>query len=226
MVEFISYAEWVAHYQTAMMQAGVVREDARVAAQLGWSILAMHQACYGRDEMTKIHFSAVPAAELSGGIVAYCRDARCSGDREESYVVYAPDLAQKFSDRLQLYGHRIDAAVLIESIAVHEVRHRIQYRESSSLKRFSRSHVRGFWPNEFLVEVVAHMCEEYHRREVSARATGVSKEDIGWILSDDEFDADVIERIYVHRYDHITTDQALSDFLRMNCPQVPFASRT
>lgn len=223
MTQFISYQEWTSQYENELIRCGARREDACLAAQLGWNIVKAHQACYGVHSTTPVHFSLQPLPQQPGAL------AVCSGqksDGPECYVVFTEGLHNRLAELQSFYGTGITLAIALEGIAVHEVRHRIQWREAQSITFFKRSKLRGIWPNNFFVEVCWNVHQDFIEGEAAARNSGMSEEDIQWMYSDNEYDAGVVERMFVHLHETVTTDEQLARFIRMSCPRLDFVRRT
>ncbi len=222
MTVMVSYQEWTTRYMDELHQAGATREDAAVAVLLGWDILRTHQACYGVESTTPVHFSAIPSTITTNHIahVAAC----CSGPRfggDEFYVVYVPGQAKYVADWQHFTSGRVSAGIFLEGIAVHEVRHRVQNRETATLRMFERDKLAGQWPDEHTAVVAMNMHEQFFEDERHDRAAGMSPEDLAWLYSEEEYDAAVVERLFIHRHDTVVTDDQLASFVRMNCPRMP-----
>jgi hypothetical protein len=223
MTQFISYQEWTSQYEHELMRLGAERNDACLAAQLGWNIVKAHQACYGVHSTTPAHFSLAPMAEQPRAL------ASCSGKKSEMpdcYVVFVQGLYGRLGELQQFYGDGITLAVVLEGIAVHEVRHRVQDREAQSVTLFKRSKLEGIWPNNLFAQVCWDIHQDFIESEVASRNAGMSEEDIQWVFSDNEYDAAVVERLFTHLHGTIATDEQLAKFIRMSCPRLDFIRRT
>ncbi len=223
MTQFISYQEWTSQYERELMRCGADREDACLAAQLGWNIVKAHQACYGIHSTTPVHFSLAPMQEQPR-VLAICSGAKFGGP--ECYMVFTKGLHGRLLELQSSYGNAVALSVVLEGIAVHEVRHRIQEREVQSVKFFKRSQLEGIWPDDFFVQVCWHVHQDFLEGEAAARNSGAPEEDIRWIFSDDEYDAAVVERMFIHLHEAFKTDEQLAKFIRIDCPRLDFIRHT
>jgi len=213
----ISYLEWTSRYCAELVSAGVSQQDARIAVLLGWNIILTHQACYGADSPTPVNFSATHMHRLPG-VLAACGGGRFGGD--DCYIVYAPGLTRRFEEYQASLDGCVPLQTLIAAVAVHEVRHRVQLVEASSLRMFRRSELTGYWPDEQTAIVARNMYLQFGEDELRDRKAGVSDADLAWLYSDDEYDAAVVERLFIHRYESIRTDAQLGEFVRGNRPTI------
>jgi len=217
MTAMVSYLEWTSRYCDELVAAGVSLQDARIAVLLGWNIVLTHQAAYGADSQTPVNFSAGGMQRIPG-VLAACGGGRFGGP--ECYVVYASGLTRRFQEYEAALDGLVPLQTLIAAVAVHEVRHRVQLVEAATLRMFRRHELAGFWPEAQAALVAQNMYEQFREDEKRDRESGVSEEDLAWMYSDDEYDAAVVERLYIHRYDSIITDAQLGAFVRGNRPRV------
>ena len=218
MTAMVSYQEWTTRYMRVLKDAGATDDDATTAVVLSWDILRTHEACYGADSATPVNFLMDSTPETKHA-AAGCSAPRFGG--EEFYIVYVPDLAERMSILEDACNGQIPRSVLVAGVAIHEVRHRVQDRESATLNMFRRDRLEGLWPDKQMALIALHMSGQFAEDERDERAAGVAQEDLARIFSDDEYDAAVVERLYLHRYLTISTEQQLAALIRMNCPCIP-----
>jgi|GEM_PF-5258311 len=218
MTEFVSYQDWIEKYCTQLEQAGVALVDAQIAAQLGWTILQTHQACYGSDSTTRVHFSDEALHPRLRAVAACC--GAQSRRSEECYFVFAGNLSHLLHEYAASLSDELAMQTILEGIAVHEVRHRVQDRETASFVSFRRVQLSGFWPDHLTAVVCAGMHEEFNELVRRDALRGIPSEDLDWKYSDAEFDASVVERLYLHRWKSIENDEQLAKFVRMSCPLI------
>ena len=218
MIQMVSYEDWLNQYTSELMRVGVIHADAQMAAQLGWAIVQTHQACYGIDSAVPVNFSAT-APQPGLRAVAACRGSRVNRS-EESYFVFAGGIARILHGYRASLSDSLELQTVLEGIAVHEVRHRVQQRESASFTSFRRAHLSGFWTDPLAALVCAGMAGEFNELSRQDADRGVPREDLDWMYSDAEFDAAVVERLYLHQWQTLENDRQLARFVRMSCPRI------
>jgi len=210
MVGFDAYRS---HYGFRLAAMGVAPADAEAAILLGWDITYVDQACYGVGSTTPVSYSILPPDRHA--IIASCFGRRFGG-RPEGYVVYPTGLAALQVRQERNYGGLVAPAVIRMAVAVHEVRHRVQDRESASLRMFDRTRIRGLWANELAGIVTANMDLQFREEEERLRSDGAGDEEIAWKCGPVEFDAEVVERMYIHLASRLQDPQQLAAHVRMN----------
>ena len=206
MTRTYSQRSWIAHYLPKLLEAGVQPDDARVAAHLGMQIVQTHQACYGIDSEVPCGYRILPESD---GVIAVCFGRRF-GNRSDGYIVHPTGLAGLVSVQVAEYAGHVASDVVLASLAVHEVRHHVQDVEAATLRMFRRDQIRGVWTDPQAAVVAAGMEMQYREEE----------QQTGEIRADIEFDADVVERLFIHRAGKMRTAEDLAALVRMDSPYV------
>lgn len=212
----LSYSEYFDRYRGQLLAAGVGEQDASTAIRLGWDIMFTHQACYGADSKTPVNYGILPR-EPGDHVAASCHGGKYGGTRD-GYTVYPTDLYRLIQEQFQMYRFAFPTTVILAAIAVHEVRHRVQDRESATLVTFDRSRLVGVWTDGGAGTVALNMHVQFSEDEATMRMAGAPESEIRWQLSASEFDAAVVERLYMHRHATVQSMEQLAAFVRMNAP--------
>lgn len=216
-VRMVGFDAYRSHYGFRLAAMGVAPADAEAAILLGWDITYVDQACYGVGSTTPVSYNVLPPDRHP--IMAGCSGRRFDG-RAEGYIVYPTGLAMLQAQQERNYDGLVPSEVLRMAIAVHEVRHRVQDREAASLRMFDRTHIRGMWASELAAVVTANMDLQFREEEEHFRADGVDEAEIAWKCGPVEFDAEVVERMYIHLAARLRDPQQLAAHVRMNTLRV------
>lgn len=212
-VRMVGFDAYRSHYGFRLAAMGVAPADAEAAILLGWDITYVDQACYGVGSTTPVSYNVLPPDRHP--IMAGCSGRRFDG-RAEGYIVYPTGLATLLT-RLHLkYDGMVAPDVLRLAVAVHEVRHHVQDREAATLRMFDRTRIRGMWASELAAIVTANMDLQFREEEGRLRADGAGEEEIAWKCGPVEFDAEVVERMYIHLASRLQDPQQLAAHVRMN----------
>lgn len=168
-----------------------------------------------------IPINFVPRENKAGFLAAYCHPSMPNCN-EECFFIYVKDLPLKLEDNKNYCKTRhyfsIDGKItqaemskeeFLIAMGVHEVRHRLQHNKN--VKLFKRN--KKYRPPighliKFLKNVYKYQKEIYIRE-------GESKRFIAWDLSNREFDADVIERIFTNNLQKGRTLKELCEIIKM-----------
>lgn len=212
-----SIQEWLDHYMPQLRGDGVSEDDALAASLLGADIVMAHQACYGDDNMP-VNFVTFesPYPEL-GGCVASCVCEAIDG-APDSYTVCAAGIVSRLTRAWNRVDQKVDPSIVRFAIAAHEVRHRIQVREPA-IRTFRRAYTYlKRWTDQQALVIATSLEESYLVDASNLRDQGCAEQLITFAGSDREFDADMVERLLLHRHTSINTFQEIATFLRMNAP--------
>ena len=213
----VGIREWLERYVPQLQESGVPHEDAVAATLLGADIAVAHQTCYG-DDNTPVHFAAFEAPyPEAGGCIASVISQATEGV-PDAYAVFALGISRRLTRACNETGRRIDPSIVRFAIAVHEVRHRVQLREPH-IRKFLREHAYSSrWTDQSALIVATTMEENYRVDEELLRNRGCSDETITLATSDKEFDADMVERLFLHRYLTFKSFDEVAAFIRMPAP--------
>lgn len=207
--------EWTEYYLAELDRHSVTSDDARAASYLSWNIAMLHQMLYGPDSNIPVSF-CVLEDEQPDHAVAACSGGRFGGRGE--YLVYPVGLHRLSLVSAQILGPAVTQEVALDAIAFHELRHRIQ-DTLPGLPLFIRP-PEGTWADRQTLVVAYQMDLHFREQEQVFRSQGMPEEDIAWKLSDLEFDAAVVERLYLHRSRDIKTEEDIVNFLKMSQPRI------
>jgi hypothetical protein len=204
-------------YLNALRSHGVGDPDAEAAVGLGWSILQVHQACFGTGSTVPIDYAVLPAP-APHSVMASCSGRRFD-ERPPGYVIYPVGLRRLSDEHYESYRGLVHRPIVDFALGVHEVRHHAQ-DVVLGLRLFSRGNLSGDWYDAQAVVVACSMREQFAEEEQKMRADGVPEDVIEWVHSDTEFDAEVIERLFMHRAADLTTPEAMAAFVKMDAPRL------
>ena len=210
--------EWLAWYVPKLREAGASEADAREAVLLGADIAYVHQACYGDDNTPVNYNTCLQAHPELPGIMVSCWSKELDHE-PDAYDVYVTGIDARVTEVWQT-GRSIDRETVRLAIALHEVRHRVQAREPS-IMQFRRAMIFNvLWGDQRALVVSVNMDEQYRHDERILRAQEASDDIIAWVCSDTEFDADVVERLFLHYNQPAWTVRELAAHVRMHAPIV------
>lgn len=191
-----AYPLWKSTYTPLLLEQDIDPTDAFMSIRLGFLIAALDETCFGKKELTRVHFVPLPTEHPANNLYASYQ----ANDRYLVYPVRMTEKTARLSVTLPIRGNAEERVnCLLLSVAAHEVRHRIQVRRPATV-RYERAARR--WHRGLTGSVMEAVHRELRESERNLTADDIKQACLTaeLLFGANEYDASVVEHLVRERF--------------------------